>query len=137
MWRLFTPHTLYRKRARLLAILWTLLIFVLCLWPSKELPTVDVPLADKWAHFLLFAVLSFFWLCTWPNAGPGYRVLILLGSIGIGALVEWLQLSLPALGRSFEFNDIIANSIGAILGLLLFYLMRRVALRQMNNRQQP
>lgn len=130
MWRIFTPQSPYRKRARIPAILWTLLIFILCLWPSRELPEVNVPLADKWTHMVLFAVFSFCWLCVRPAAGAGYRLLICLLSIVLGWLVEWLQQSFPALGRSFDYNDIIANAIGGVLGLSLFYIMSRVAKRK-------
>lgn len=130
MWRIFTPQSPYRKRARLPAILWTLLIFILCLWPSKELPEVNVPLADKWTHIVLFAVFSFCWLCVRPGGGAGFRVFICLISIGLGWLVEWLQHSLPALGRGFDYNDIIANGIGGLLGVSLFYVMSIVARRK-------
>lgn len=128
MWRIFIKQSPYRKRARLLAILWTLLIFILCLWPSKELPTVGVPLADKWAHMLLFAVFSFCWLCTAPQSR--YYLPILVASIAFGWLVEILQHILTSLGRSFEYNDIIANGIGGLLGVLLFYMLSRLAQRK-------
>ena len=89
-----------------------------------------MPLADKWTHMVLFAVFSFCWLCVRPAAGAGYRLLICLLSIVLGWLVEWLQQSFPALGRSFDYNDIIANAIGGVLGLSLFYIMSRVAKRK-------
>ncbi len=130
MWRIFTPQSPYRKRARLPAILWTLLIFILCLWPAKELPELDVPLADKWTHMVLFAVFSFGWACVRPASGAGYRMLICLISIVLGWLVEWLQQLFPMLGRSFDYKDIVANGIGGLLGVLLFYTMSRIAKRK-------
>lgn len=130
MWRIFTPQSPYRKRARLPAILWTLLIFILCLWPAKELPEVGVPLADKWTHMVLFAVFSFGWACVQPASGAGYRMLICLISIALGWLVEWLQQLFPTLGRNFDYKDIVANGIGGLLGVLLFYTMSRIAKRK-------
>ncbi len=129
MWRVFTPQSPYRKRARLPAILWTLLIFVLCLWPAEELPEVDVPMVDKWTHFVLFAIFSFCWLCVRPGGGVGYRLFILLVSVVLGWLVEILQLKFVSLGRNFDYKDIIANGIGGLLGVLLFYILSRIAKR--------
>ena len=84
----FAEEQKYKKRARLWAILWTLLIFVLCLYPGTELPKVDVPLADKWAHFIFFAIFSFLWLSSFRPPSTVQYFLILVFSIFVGWLVE-------------------------------------------------
>ena len=51
--------------------------------------------------------------------------LILLGvGIGYGILIEVLQGSMH-LGRSYEVDDIIANTVGAILGVLTIGFVKR------------
>jgi len=117
---LFSGSLKHRKRARTLAICWTLLIFFLCLTPGKDIPKVDVPLIDKWVHFLLFAVFSFLWLLSFSSTGIARLLLILACSISIGWLVEELQGVLTFLGRSKETIDILADSIGGLLGVVIF-----------------
>jgi len=130
MWQAFTPQSPYRKRARLAAIIWTLLIFILCLWPGKELPQVDVPFIDKWTHFVLFAVFSFCWLCAFPSVQLRLLAAALLVSVGTGWVVELLQGWLTFLGRYYDVMDIWANGLGGLLGILLFGVLNRVAVRK-------
>ena len=57
--QLFTARSHYKKRAKSAAIVWTLLIFIACFVPGKEIPDLRVPFADKWVHFILFGGFSF------------------------------------------------------------------------------
>lgn len=119
MWTIFTEASTYKKRARLLAIGWTLLIFVLCLMPANEIPKVDIPFIDKWAHVLLFAGFSFFWLCAYPTR----RLLPLLGwlalSVFIGWLVEYIQGNFVP-GRFQDDMDTLADAVGGLAGIIIF-----------------
>ena len=45
--------------------------------------------------------------------------------IAFGVLIEVLQWAM-AMGRSYELDDIIANTIGSFLGLYLLPLVRRM-----------
>ncbi len=111
-------------------MLWTLLIFILCFIPAKELPEVDIPLADKWVHFLLFGIFSFLWLCSRPSRQAGFLLLIFAAGIFTGWVVEELQGLLTFLGRSKDVMDILADSIGALLGVLLFALLSYMSERR-------
>lgn len=126
MWILFTSASPYKKGARWLAIGWTLLIFILCLIPANELPKVDVPFIDKWAHVVLFAGFSFLWL----SAGPTTRFLplvILLGiSIFIGWLVEYIQGNYVP-GRYQDDMDTLADAVGGLVGIIIFVVISFVA----------
>ncbi len=123
MTRIFSPDSPYKKQARFLAILWTLLIFVGCFTPGKELPKVDVPFIDKWVHLVLFGGFTVLWLC----ANPSWQFRRLAGwfliAMALGAAIELLQGLLSFLGRSMEFMDAVADSVGAILGISLFWLL--------------
>ena len=114
-----------KKRTRLLAILWTLLILVACLIPGREVPNVHIPLADKWVHFIIFAGFSFLWLSVFDKAKMLHGLLIFLLSVSLGYAVELLQGSGITSGRSYDLYDVLADAIGGALGVLLFFLMRR------------
>lgn len=119
MWIVFTSASPYKKRARWLAIAWTLLIFILCLLPGDELPKIDVPFVDKWAHVLLFAGFSFLWLCAVPTIQFGKLSVLLLVSIFVGWLVEYIQGSYVP-GRYQDNMDTLADAVGGLAGILVF-----------------
>lgn len=119
---LFTPASRYRKAALILAVLWTIGIFVACLWPGKELPHTDIPFADKWTHFVLFGAFAFSWLCAYPSGKLKPLLWVVAISIALGWLVECLQGWLPSLGRSKDTMDAVADGVGGVLGALLFWV---------------
>lgn len=130
MWQLFTASSAYKKTARSAAILWTLFILLLCLLPAKDIPEVHVPLADKWTHFIFFGVFSFLWLCARPVRKTAWLLGMFLISTGFGALIELLQGLFTSLGRSADAWDILADGIGSLLGVSLFYLLSGIAARK-------
>lgn len=116
-----TPRT--RRWATWLAGLWSAAILVACLWPGEDIPDVDVPLADKWVHFVLFGVLSFLQALAAPAR---WWAALLLGA-AFGAAVEGLQaLTHPWLHRYGDVSDWVADLLGTVLGLLLFAGLRRI-----------
>ncbi len=123
MTRIFSPDSPYKKQARFLAILWTLLIFVGCFTPGKELPKVDVPFIDKWVHLVLFGGFTLLWLCANPSRQFRRLAGWFLIAMALGAAIELLQGLLSFLGRSMELMDAVADSVGAILGISLFWLL--------------
>lgn len=130
--RIFSNNPIYKKRARLLAILWTLLIFIACFIPSSEVPDVRIPLIDKWVHFVLFGVFSFLWLCASTTRTRRYTLLVLVISCLFGWMVELLQGWLTFLGRSMDGMDVLADSIGGALGVVVFYILAGIMHRRAN-----
>jgi VanZ family protein len=126
MLTIFSPDSPYKKQARYLAMLWTLLIFVGCFMPAKNIPKVDAPLIDKWVHFVLFGGFTFLWLCSRPSLKRSWLVTILIIGIALGSTVELLQGALPSLGRACELLDAVADSLGSLLGVLLFWLLASI-----------
>ena len=99
-------------------------IAFLSLLPPNDLP--DIPLfpgADKIIHTCMYLGLA--WLSCWAMHAEKKRVwyyLIILLSISWGIMMEIFQF-LMHMGRAFEFNDIIGNSIGTLIGVLIYILM--------------
>lgn len=123
---------LYTKRARLPAILWTLLIFFLCFLPAKDIPEVDVPLIDKWTHFTLFAVFSMLWLASVKRLQTSHYMMVFIAALVTGWFVEFVQGRLPMLGRSQDNMDILADAVGGIIGIVVYILIHRVYRKRMS-----
>ena len=118
------------------AILWAVLILLLCGVPGDKIPEMtflEWLRPDKIAHLILFGVLSFLLLKgfskqnKFPFLFKHASKIALAISITYGGIVEILQDSV-FIHRSGDFRDAIANAIGAILGLWIYnrYLGRTV-----------
>lgn len=120
----FSDQVRYRKQARIGAILWTLLIFFLCFLPGDEIPDLKIPLIDKWAHFILFGIYTFLWLLatSLPTIKKGFAVFI--SAVVLGWLVEYIQGAVKFLHRSQDNMDTLADSVGGLLGVLLFFSLQ-------------
>jgi VanZ family protein len=107
---------------------WAVAIYVLSLVslePVEPLArTFSLPFADKAGHFAAYAVLSLLIVRGWhrekmPPIGLHGFVWLLCTVFGI--MVEIQQGLTPA--RSFEGWDMAANSVGALLGQVMWHLM--------------
>lgn len=96
--------------------LWFTAVWVLSMIP---LSVPDVPSGDKVGHFVSYGLLA--WLA--GNLEPN-RLRVWLGASLMGVVVECVQYLLP--WRSFELLDMLANSTGALLGIFLLILIRRL-----------
>lgn len=124
---IFLPHSPYSTQARFIATIWTLLIFVGCLFPSRQLPHVAVPFIDKWTHFVLFGGYTFLWLCAKPAYTTAYVIKLLVVAVLLGCAIELLQGKLTFLGRSMELLDAVADAVGALLGIGLYIVGRKLS----------
>lgn len=112
------------------AIVWALIIMVLTLTPGEAVPDVSLFDYDKLGHGFIFFVLSFLLIKgTYENlqttSRAGNAVLIgVVTSAFYGFLIEIIQSFIP--GRSMDVYDAVANVIGSILGLSLFYLLNKL-----------
>ncbi len=90
-----------------------LVIAILCLLPSNEIPQVNV--SDKIKHVAAFVLLTF-WFAGIVSRQGYLRVALAL--VAYGALIEILQGSMH-LGREAEVLDFVADAAGVVLGLVL------------------
>lgn len=96
-------------------------IVLLSLLPVPDVRvTVEVPLMDKWAHMVMYGVLTLVIWLEYIRAHRqmrGRRLLLLafLAPIAMGGVLELMQAYLTTC-RSGEWLDFVANSIGAVVG---------------------
>jgi VanZ family protein len=120
-----------RKFKLYLAISWLVLVTLLLLTPGNNLPKgPSIPHLDKIVHLFLFGVLTFLWaqvgtidaqqkIC-WKKLLTNILVFTILFPI----FVEYVQGFVP--NRSFEYEDIVANLIGGIIGFIGFIILYKV-----------
>lgn len=99
---------------------------VAMLWPSPDLPDIDVPMADKWAHFLVFGVLYFLWAFALSKSAIiqwTWRLALVLLFYGI--IIEVIQ-QYWYVSRTGDLMDVVANSIGILLGLIAFKIKEKL-----------
>ena len=104
-------------------------IWIICLLPIPEnVPLGDVPMMDKWTHFVMYGTL-----CTvmwWEylrrheqkNAGKLF-LLAFLAPIIMSGMIELAQAYLTNGNRSGDWLDFVANSIGVMLGNVIGILL--------------
>jgi VanZ family protein len=106
-----------------LPLFWTILIFYFSLKPSSQNSSsfLNIEGMDKVVHFGCYLILAASWLFyfnpTKEKNSLFYYVFISISMIGI--LVEVLQDKMN-LGREFDIYDMVANALGAMLGVLLY-----------------
>ena len=109
-----------RPTSRQLAIGWVLLILTACTIPGDSLPSVTLWSFDKLIHFTLFAVLG--WLCS--HAWPGRVGWVGLAGLAYAGLTEVYQGLIP-FGRTPDLYDALANTLGLLAGLAVYWLGTR------------
>ncbi|MEO8068880.1 MAG: VanZ family protein [Flavobacteriales bacterium] len=104
------------------ALLWALCILVLCLIPGSTLPEWDwfsLLDLDKLVHAGMFGTLTVL-LADALRKRDGlsrYVLMAFLLSVTYGIATELMQ-GLEAMGRRTDPGDVVANTIGALIGVL-------------------
>jgi len=92
-------------------IIWLIFVFILSVYPLEG--GARLPYADKFLHFIIYAITSaLFFNVLIKNMGI-WRALIIsfLLSFAYGLFAEIVQIYVPS--RSFSTGDLIANGLGA------------------------
>ena len=92
---------------------------------------------SMWLHFVGYmglAIVFSYASYTVPRPQPQILFGVFVVTVGCGAAVEMLQLTLPT--RTFSVIDILVNALGAGVGVTLWYLFDRIIarLRQIDHR---
>jgi VanZ family protein len=103
-------------------ILWALFILALSISPSPNLPEMNLFEPDKLAHLFVYGVLVYLALQAYKSVKDlTLRIIIVLisSSVLYGLLLEIVQKNFFP-NRYFEWGDVIANTVGSILGWIIF-----------------
>ncbi|QLG87553.1 VanZ family protein [Chitinibacter bivalviorum] len=107
---IFTPF--FRKMA--------LFVWICAIWIGSLIPLSAPPVShgDKFEHFIGYAVLAVLGFLNWPRLFYVWLAASLMGvSVEIAqSFTSW---------RSFDLYDMLANSIGACIGLIVCLLCSR------------
>ena len=107
------------------AVLWSVIIFIVCLLPGNTFPAedfLDTIYFDKIVHFTMYLILFMLIMNGIKKERPIRKKLLFAAAficILQGVLIEFLQGSDLVSNRSFELFDIIANITGVLTGFLL------------------
>lgn len=96
-------------------------IWIICLIPIPETPLDDVPMIDKWTHFVMYGSLcsAIFTEYAYRHIKPNIKRLAIGGvllPIIMGGLIELAQAYCTGGNRSGDWIDWIADSIGVMIG---------------------
>lgn len=101
-----------RYRRLWLALGWSIVAAIIWLSLTPSPPKLDVTLGDKLGHFGAYGTLMF-WFCQ-LYARRAARAAYAAAFITMGIALEFIQ---GATGyRSFEIFDMVANTLGVLLG---------------------
>jgi len=113
------------------ALIWLIIIMVLSGYPGKNLPKAPFDEFDKLVHVAIYALLSFLSVLGFSKQSNSSLLSIKLQnffsisfSIVMGGLIELLQ-EYVFINRYGDWYDFFANSLGAILGVVGFYLIKK------------
>lgn len=117
--KLLGPKTLFSITA-----VYAVLITIAFLFPGKDIPSTGLPL-DKLVHIAIHAGLVFLViLSVFRKQGDIIKMKqlywVLIGCFIYGIVIEVVQERLVVL-RHADVWDLVANSIGILLGVVLFY----------------
>lgn len=75
---------------------------------------------DKIGHYLAYSGLALLACLAFPSRNG--KILALLFSLGLGAVLEGIQATVPS--RSMSLLDGLANSLGILTGIIIFYFQQ-------------
>lgn len=135
------------KNNRLFVIvswLWLSIIVVASLVPQpkyyvrqiirKILRLMGRPEIDKNVHFLFYFLLVFFFILAYNNTK--WRIFIFTGAIVISGIIELIQPMVTHSARKCDFNDLMYNASGCLLGLFLALSVEFLSKFYQNQKQQ-
>ena len=111
-------------------LIWALIIVVGSILSSSKVPSIAV--SDKGIHFVFYAIFAF--LLYFPVyrfkkiafSFLGSAVIVVLIGFTFGALIELVQ-DRYIVGRFGEWLDLVANSLGLLVGALVGVIFKRKA----------
>lgn len=109
------------------ALLWTVLVAVFCLIKSeafKGAGFLNIPYKDKYVHFVFYFVFTVLWIKAFKDSGNKSKIVaaVFCAAVSYGILIEICQ-ALFTNSRSADFLDVLANTCGALIAVLLMRIL--------------
>jgi VanZ family protein len=107
------------------AILWIIIIALACLMPGDQLPNTSffskIPYFDKIVHFTMYFIFALFLMSgfsrQYGKTSAKAYIFSFIVAFMFGVMIEFIQ---EWVGRSYDIYDMMANTAGIIVSLLLF-----------------
>lgn len=103
-----------------IAIGWAFVILALCSIPGPAVPDINVFGIDKVGHFGVFFIGAFLWMEAWPRS----TARVLAAGLVFSVATEVYQGLFPLLSRSPDPYDVVADALGLVVGLGLWWWWR-------------
>ena len=105
------------------ALIWTIVIAFLCLVSFNNIPKVGLSNSDKYAHFTFYFVFSGLWFLYFSYRKDNFSkvkrfLVVFFLSLFYGIAIEMMQYFFTET-RKADIFDVLANTFGAVIGLLL------------------
>lgn len=122
-----------KKNLFFISVLYTLALAVVCLISLKNVPDVGLAYADKIFHCLTYFIFTLLWFGSFVLRFGYPKVKALLFSaffaIIFGIIVEVLQGKVTTT-RTLDFYDVIANTLGVVLAVVILMLNIRKPIKK-------
>lgn len=111
------------------ALVYSILMMVASLLPTRDFPNVKIQWADKYVHATLHFILIILWLVV-VSAKSSKSIkalniwLVFISCAVFGILIEVCQ-ELFTQSREADLYDVIANLVGSIIGIIFFSLLTK------------
>lgn len=121
------------------ALLWAGLIFYLSHQSYIQTPELGINFTDKLGHFGVYAILGYLIIRATTLNQPKKlipRNLIFSAILALlyGASDEFHQYFIP--GRCLEFDDFIADALGAIVAIMIFFWIKKRIQKKLKSARQ-
>lgn len=106
-------------------LLWAMVIAYLSLTSAARMQQFNVwdfVGWDKAGHLFFYTVLTFMGLMGYARTSGLKMKMVIFFANSFGILMEFFQLY-TSKGRLFEFNDVLANAAGVVVGYILFKII--------------
>ena len=124
-----TKSTLKVRLTFIVALIYTLSILILSLINLQDIKIIELKSSDKVYHTLSYTLMILLWMVHYKlkfkTITFKHFFVLMLSVIFFGIIIEYLQLFLTSY-RSFDWWDVLANTIGVIMGFLLFMIAKKI-----------
>jgi VanZ family protein len=115
------------------SVTWAVVILILCATPGEYIPSEDwmeLLSVDKLIHALMFFILcTLFFITSVRYQKPRmYAAIFFFAAVIYGISLELMQATLFR-NRSADWKDVVANTFGCVVALMLFGKIRELAAR--------